>query len=329
MAAGRIVIPGLMPAEDHNGNRIPGALLYFYENGTTALKSVFTTAALDVQLPNPVVANDVGVFPAIWADNVEVYSIAATEADNTPIPGVNYDGVTSSKDATLASADLAEAAKISAEAARDQTVAINEKFGDVDEAITAAQAAQEGAETAEAGAEASEAAALAAQMAAEAAQAAAEQARDEAQDIAGFDVSKIVRVDTAQSFNDAEKVQARANIGAQALLALVDRQKVARPSIAAGALTLDCAAASVFEVSWDANITSLTLSNLAAGTDAQTLSLILVAAGGATFAPGAAFKNIGDTPIFNTTTNARNFLTLTTTSAGTRVDYAFAGASAP
>ncbi len=327
MAAGRIVIPGLMPAEDHNGDRIPGALLYFYENQTVTLKAVYTTSALDVAHPNPVPANDVGVFPAIWSDNEELYSAAATEADGTPIPGINYHGLSSSKEATLASGDLAEAAQLAAETARDEVVAIAEQFGDVDEAITAAQAAQAAAETAETNAETAETNAETALAGALAAQAAAEEARDEAEAIANFDVTKIVRVDVSQSFSGAEQAQARTNIGAQPVLAVVDRQKVATASIAAGVLMLDASAASVYVVDWDANITSLVITGWSAGTDVQTLTLILVADGGSTYAfASGTFKPLnGQAPDLSTATGDENVLHFWTRNAGTRVGYSATG----
>ncbi|HEY9219551.1 MAG TPA: hypothetical protein VIO94_16000 [Phenylobacterium sp.] len=326
MAAGRIVIPGLMPAEDHNGDRIPGALLYFYENETVTMKSVYTTDALDVAHTNPVVANDVGVFPPMWSDNDELYSIAGTEADGTPLPGINYDGVSSSKEATLASADLAEAAQVAAETARDETVAISDKFGDVDAAITAAQAAQAAAETAETNAETAETNAETARDAALVAQAAAEQAAADAEAIAGFDPTPYLRTDAAQSFTDGAKAQGRANIGAQPELGAVDRQKVATASIVAGVLTLDASAASVYAVSWDANITSLVITGWAAGTDQQTISLWLIGAGGSSYAFGAAYKPLNNTsPTLDTTSGAENLLHFTTRNAGTRICFSASG----
>lgn len=326
MAAGRLIIPGYMPAEDHNGDRYVAPLLYWYENGTVTLKAVYTTAALDVAHPNPVPANDVGVWPAMWAENAELYSVAGTEADGTPIPDLSYDGVSSSKEATLASGDLAEAAAITAQAARDETVAINEKFGDVDEAITAAQAAQAAAETAEAHAETAEENAETAQAAAAASAAAAAASAAEAAEIVGFDPTNVVRVDVVQAHDDAEKAQARDNIGAQPVLGIVDRQKAVTASIAAGVLTLDASAASVYVVDWDANITSLVITGWTAGTDMQTLSLILVGDGGTSYAFGAAFKALNNTaPTLSTTTGNENLLHFWTKNAGTRVCYSASG----
>lgn len=326
MAAGRLIVPGFMPAEDHNGDRYVAPRLYWYENETVTLKAVYTTAALDTAHPNPVEANDVGVWPAMWADNDELYSVAGTEADGTPIPGLSYDGVSSSKEATLASGDLAEAAQLAAETARDETVAINEKFGDVDEAITAAQAAQAAAETAQGHAETAEENAETAETNAAASATAAAASAAEAAEIVGFDPTNVVRVDVAQAHDDAEKAQARDNIGAQPVLAIVDRQKKATAAIASGALSLNAAASSFYKVSWDANITSLAITGWAAGTDIQTLSLELVGAGGTSYVFGTPFKALNNTaPTLSTTTGNKNLLHFWTEDAGTTVNYSSSG----
>lgn len=331
MAVGRIIIPEMLPAEDQNGDRIPGAKLHFYDDQTTTLKAVYTTSALDVEHPNPVQASDVGTFPAIWGDTQESYSVVGTEADGTPLPGINYDGVSASVSAVLASGDLAEAAAISAQAyaetaetARDESVAIADQFGDLNTAITAAEAAQTGAEAAQTAAET-------AQGLAETAQAAAEAARDEAEEIVGFDPANVVRTDIAQSFDAAHQEQARQNIGAQPELQVVLREKVARPSIAAGVLTLDAATASIFEVSWSANITTLNITNVPADTDATTITLVLIAAGATLWStPHTKYNPAGNTdPVLSTTTGDRNRLTFTTTDGGTAYDYYSAGFTRP
>lgn len=111
MTAGRLIIPGFQPAEDSNGDRLPGAKLYWYLNGTTTLAAVYTTSALNTLLANPVVADDAGNFAPMWADTTSTFSVVATNAAGVPQPGLAYDGITPSIDATLASVALAEAAK--------------------------------------------------------------------------------------------------------------------------------------------------------------------------------------------------------------------------
>lgn len=109
MAAGRLIIPGFQPATDANGDRIAGAKLYFYANGTVTLATVYTTAALTTELVNPVVADAAGNFPPMWADTASTFTVAGTDAASVPM--FAYDGVSPSIDATLASVALAEAAK--------------------------------------------------------------------------------------------------------------------------------------------------------------------------------------------------------------------------
>lgn len=94
MAGKRIVIPNYMPALDINGDPVAGAKITFYENGTTDLKSIYTSAALNVAHPNPISANAAGVFASIFADEDEEFSVAITDADGNPISGLrNRDNV--------------------------------------------------------------------------------------------------------------------------------------------------------------------------------------------------------------------------------------------
>lgn len=97
MAGKRIVVPNYMPALDLNGGPVAGAKLFFYENETTTLKAIYTSAALSVAHANPVIANAAGVFPSIFADEAEEFSVAITDADGNPISGLrNRDNITPS-----------------------------------------------------------------------------------------------------------------------------------------------------------------------------------------------------------------------------------------
>ena len=97
MAAGRIIIPNVMPALDINGNPVAGAKLTFYANETTTLQAVYTSAALTVAHPNPITADSAGAFASIFADTDVAYSVAITDADNAPIVGLrNRDNVKAS-----------------------------------------------------------------------------------------------------------------------------------------------------------------------------------------------------------------------------------------
>ena len=105
MAAGRIVIPNYMPCLDITGGPVAGARLYFYENNTTDLQSVYTSAALTVAHTNPVIANAAGVFPSIFADLDALYSVSIRTADDVPIGGLrDVDNVQAS--VALAFADI-------------------------------------------------------------------------------------------------------------------------------------------------------------------------------------------------------------------------------
>lgn len=117
MAAGRLLLPGWMPAVDGNGDPIPNAKVYFYYNKTTTLAPVFADEALSLQIANPVEANATGRFPAVWADGEILYS-AAVEAPYGPA-GVpfSYDNLSASLAAEIVLTEAAEAAAGDAEIA--------------------------------------------------------------------------------------------------------------------------------------------------------------------------------------------------------------------
>lgn len=110
MAAGRLLIPGWMPALDEDGNPIPNARVFFYLNKTTTLAAVFSDEAMTVPLVNPVPSNASGRFPAIWADDSVLYS-ASVDAPYGPagIP-FTYDNLSASMAADILVAGAAEAA---------------------------------------------------------------------------------------------------------------------------------------------------------------------------------------------------------------------------
>ena len=61
MAAAQIYIPGWMPAFARNGDTCV-ARLYFYADGTTDPKPVYTSSALTTKHPFPIVSDDAGRF---------------------------------------------------------------------------------------------------------------------------------------------------------------------------------------------------------------------------------------------------------------------------
>lgn len=109
--------------------------------------------------------------------------------------------------------------------------------------------------------------------------------------------------------------------------AVYDREKVATPAIVAGVLTLDLATATQFVVPWTSNITSVVPTNVPAGTDATSWTLILVADGTPrTWAPGAAFNPVNtEEPEWSTAASDRNYIVMTTRDAGANVDYFYSG----
>lgn len=105
-----------------------------------------------------------------------------------------------------------------------------------------------------------------------------------------------------------------------------DRDKRVNVALVAGVLTLDLAAGNLFVVDWTANITSVVLTNVPAGTDGTSWTVRLVANGGTTFTPGAAFKPLNATsPTLSATVGDRNTITMFTMDAGTTVDWFYHG----
>lgn len=91
MAAGRIVIPGWFPALDQNGVPIPNVVAFFYLNDTTTLATVYTNSTLTTPLPNPVPANASGQFPAIWADDANLFSVTMNAPYGPPGQPFTFD----------------------------------------------------------------------------------------------------------------------------------------------------------------------------------------------------------------------------------------------
>jgi hypothetical protein len=71
-------------ANDANGNPLAGAKIYTYETGTTTPLATFTTSALSVANPNPIIADAAGRYGPIYTDGaVAVKVVITTAADVT------------------------------------------------------------------------------------------------------------------------------------------------------------------------------------------------------------------------------------------------------
>jgi hypothetical protein len=78
MAAQLFYLPYQIAAKPTNIGA-PGALAYFYQPGTTTLKSIYSDAALSIPLANPVVADGAGRWPNIYLDDVQTYRLHVTD----------------------------------------------------------------------------------------------------------------------------------------------------------------------------------------------------------------------------------------------------------
>lgn len=317
-----------MPSRDANGRALPGLFRFYMPSSGGIPKTVYVDAGLTVPHEFPIASDGGGRWPQIWADDGQAFDVGwSDQVFDATIK--TFSNVQTVKDALLASADIANAAADAAIAAEAVTVGIAAKFGDVDGAIDAANQARDDAQTAAAAAEQTlngPGGVVELRDQTQDLRDEAEQFRNEAQDIAGFDPTTYLNTGAVQAFSEPAKTQGRANIGAQPVLAVVDRQKVATASIVAGVLTLDAATASVWVVEWDAAITSLVINGWAAGTDQQTLSLWLIADGGTAYSFGAAFKPLNNVqPTLEDTAGRENLLQFTTRNAGARVCFALSG----
>lgn len=89
MASERFYLPS-PTAFSSNGFAVPGALASFYLTGTATRTPIYTTAALDVEHSNPVVADAAGRFPVIFLDDAVTYRLVITDSAGSSI-GVDDD----------------------------------------------------------------------------------------------------------------------------------------------------------------------------------------------------------------------------------------------
>lgn len=126
MAAGLLIFPGAQPSRSRDGGII-AAELRWYINETTTPAVVYQDQALSVPHAFPIVSDDFGRFPLIWADTGNSYSVnwstAAPDSQSS-----SYDGLTSTTAADIALLDNMNALIRQAEDIYEQIVAANTGF---------------------------------------------------------------------------------------------------------------------------------------------------------------------------------------------------------
>lgn len=166
MTARQILIGNAMPSRDENGRALP-AQLKFNLPQTSTLAVVYADFSLTIPHAQPIISDDAGRWPAIWAEESTYFDVVWYRLDT----GANieaYANVRPLDDALLASATqsqaAADASAVSAAAAAAsaaEAVATIADLGDFSDAVAAAEAAAVVAVDAEAAAAASAAAAAA------------------------------------------------------------------------------------------------------------------------------------------------------------------------
>ncbi|UXO93936.1 tail spike protein [Pseudanabaena phage Pan3] len=146
MAAQLFYLP-FRPMLDANALAVPGAKLYFYATGTTTKQPVYTSSALTTQLPNPVVANAAGKFPAIYLNDALTYRCYIEDADGNELADSDPYLASIADELTDELQDVVDAVEA------DRVAAANSATAAATSA-TAAQTAETAAETAQAAAEA-------------------------------------------------------------------------------------------------------------------------------------------------------------------------------
>lgn len=186
MAAGILAISGIMPSRDRNGRAVVAQISVFVD-GTTNFQPVFTTAAMDVPLSQPITSDDAGRFPLIYIDS----AIPVT------MSWVTMDGQSRLLETLYSSTSASSALTDDANAALESIQEIVANAGDlqsyIDQALAAATASS-------ASAGASSASASAASTSASAAGASASAAASSASDAA-----------TAKTASEAARDAARAS----------------------------------------------------------------------------------------------------------------------
>ena len=78
MVARQIIVAGAQPARDQNGRALPSKLR-FYMPQTTTPAVVYADSDLTVPLAWPILSDDAGRYPQIWADEETYFDVVWTD----------------------------------------------------------------------------------------------------------------------------------------------------------------------------------------------------------------------------------------------------------
>jgi len=87
------ILSDLSRATDNNSSPIEGAQWFFYATGTLTPQAVYTTAALDTEHSNPVLADAAGRFPPIYFDASLTYRGILKNAAGATLSGMDIDPI--------------------------------------------------------------------------------------------------------------------------------------------------------------------------------------------------------------------------------------------
>lgn len=143
MTAGLLIFPGAQPSRSRSGSII-SAELRWYVNETTTPATVYTDPSLTIPHPFPIVSDDAGRFPLIYADDADVFSCTwNTAAPDSQVQSYDNIGVSQAADVILLdemNAVLADAMDLY-ESLDDVNAAVLEAQGYAAEAASAATGA--------------------------------------------------------------------------------------------------------------------------------------------------------------------------------------------
>lgn len=126
MASGLLIFPGAQPSRSRSGSIISAELRWCL-NETTTPAVVYTDEALTIPHPFPIVSDDAGRFPLIWADTADFFSVNwVTAAPDSQVQ--SYDGLSASTAVDVQLLDTMNNLLGQAEDILDQVIAADTSF---------------------------------------------------------------------------------------------------------------------------------------------------------------------------------------------------------